>query len=729
MTKLDLSTHSVRRKTVRSRSAMSLEALEPRLAPAGGLMHLMVPDFGVTEDVATRLTFRPIVGVDPHSRSSLTLEVDAGELRALSTPRVEVGGNESSTVKTFSGTADALNRYFARGKVTYVTPLDGNGPYRLTATSGCDCTVYPPAPCCGHPEAKEPADAGIIRVRPVNDRPTVASRATLPIVAGATSKTMTYDELKSLVKAQDVDSESLQLLVVGRSNAQVFKNYKGTLTNIDRLPAARRAVRPGQSIVVAHDTAADSQGSQFFVRAFDGKLRSTFATTVDIVSVVSAKYSALYSEWVSSSNPYWLPVTKMGSVSVTDGLGVFNNGTNGKSGIISETQGYAMVVAAMYGDQATFDRLSRTVQAGIAATNASTTKLFGWAWSQSGTTFTCSDTGSATDGDTNIALAYVYAAKNVSQFGWTTSTDYASLATSYIQAIRQYDFSKAVSNGSQYLPNAGSGEASAANITFHPDYCDPRAYQLFQEYDGANADFWQKAIDYTRVAYKAIFNFGATDPRSEFKTANYTGLIPSATSYTNLSNATYGSVSFGADIYSDPDAYQHVTMQRYASKYDADSCRLPVRLVNYLGANPSDTEMVGVASANLLGLGTTWKSQGYEGLVDGIPIVSPYDYGYSIGTWPESRLLAGLMLYAVPGIATSFAGDSAEKSTLYTKADAYFGTNGTNGTSAVVPTDNAGSSNPSWIGLASSDGLDVTLTLWQLTVGGKTPLQTYVDGI
>ena len=194
--KFDASIDGVRRKTVRNRSAMSLEALERRLAPAGGLMQLMVPDFRVTEDAATRLTFRPVVGADSHTRLSLTLEVNAGELRAFSTPRVEVGGNESSTVKTFSGTADALNRYFARGKVTYVTPQDGNGPYRLTATSGCDCTVYPPAPCCGHPEAEEPADAGIIRVRPVNDRPTVASRATLPIVAGATSKTMTYDDLK-----------------------------------------------------------------------------------------------------------------------------------------------------------------------------------------------------------------------------------------------------------------------------------------------------------------------------------------------------------------------------------------------------------------------------------------------------------------------------------------------------------------------------------------------------
>jgi len=70
-------------------------------------------------------------------------------------------------------------------------------------------------------------------------------------------------------------------------------------------------------------------------------------------------------------------VTAMGNVALTNGLAIWNTtGTYGP-GVVSESMGYAMILAALYDDKATFDRLSATVQAGI---KSGVTGLFPWYW-------------------------------------------------------------------------------------------------------------------------------------------------------------------------------------------------------------------------------------------------------------------------------------------------------------------------------------------------------------
>ena len=78
----------------------------------------------------------------------------------------------------------------------------------------------------------------------------------------------------------------------------------------------------------------------------------------------SATYCPVYTCYLKA--PFWRTVSAMGGQNVNpSGLAVFNNGTHGP-GIISELVGYAMILAALYDDKATFDQLSATVQAGIA---------------------------------------------------------------------------------------------------------------------------------------------------------------------------------------------------------------------------------------------------------------------------------------------------------------------------------------------------------------------------
>src|SRR5271168_4288350 len=91
-------------------------------------------------------------------------------------------------------------------------------------------------------------------------------------------------------------------------------------------------------------------------------------------TAITSKYYPTYEYYVTKS-PFWRTVSKMGQQPVMDGLGIWNaSGTFG-AGIVSESMGYAMMLAALYNDQPTFDRLSKTVQAGINSTG-----LFPWYW-------------------------------------------------------------------------------------------------------------------------------------------------------------------------------------------------------------------------------------------------------------------------------------------------------------------------------------------------------------
>jgi endo-1,4-beta-D-glucanase Y len=68
-----------------------------------------------------------------------------------------------------------------------------------------------------------------------------------------------------------------------------------------------------------------------------------------------------------------------------------------------------MILAALYNDKTSFDRLSAPVQAGI---KSGSTRLFPWYWTQksgASTEYSYADLNSASDADINIALAYMYA--------------------------------------------------------------------------------------------------------------------------------------------------------------------------------------------------------------------------------------------------------------------------------------------------------------------------------
>lgn len=436
----------------------------------------------------------------------------------------------------------------------------------------------------------------------------------------------------------------------------------------------------------------------------------TYPTTA-----TSSKYYGYYEQYASAGN-YWATVTKMGNATVSQGLGIFNKDTGGNINLVSETMGYAMILAALYDDQVTFDKLSATVQAGILSgetPNNTKTGLLPWTWTQTSTGVFVLESGesSASDADINIALAYIYADKACTVYGWTTqptqgsTLTYKQMATNYIQAIRTRDFaSTATPTANQYVLTDGSDQAASGGIySWHPDYSDIRAYQLFSTYDSSYSSFWQSAISYTKEAWKAVFDFGSADSRETWTTQPPTNTDIQASKYnTFLSGATYGSLTFSS-------TYSSVLASRYSIVYDADSCRMPIRLMNYVNASEnSDANMTGIANSILSALGSYYVSNPYL-ITASTNIWTPF--AQNLPPTTQDYIAAGMLALAGNDNLTYQSRVQVENE-LVTQ----FG----NGTSGTIQ--NA---------LTSGDGFNDSLTLWGLTVYdlGNTPLQAYIVGL
>jgi hypothetical protein len=483
-------------------------------------------------------------------------------------------------------------------------------------------------------------------------------------------------------------------------------------------------------------------------------------------SVTPPKYCPAYAQ-INANIPngrlggnFWRQVTKMGGQLVPTGLGVWDNGTFGP-GIISEATSYAMILAALYGDKNTFDRLSATVQAGIAYNKSKgNPPLFPWWWTPNaipteyspGNNPPNAGFDSASDADINIALAYIYAdiATQPTVYGWKDPAlnyfnalnyinasqpnppppTYHIMASNYIAAIRGAnkspnedfgDFStKDTITANNYVLANGYTQAtklfSDQNSNWHPDYSDIRAYQLFKAYDPEGAVFWDMAISITKASWKAIFYFGSNDTRT--KENPNTGQInpnPPSTSWVMLSNPTYLTLQANSD-------YSKVKADRDggdAQLYTADSQRLPIRLLNYLNAtkNSGDTDMSGIASANYTALATSYTNTKCQALTDKVNIGNPWA---SINpVFIQNFNAAGLFAYASntlsyvgppfppkPGSPPLCPGMTP----IHTDLAIKFG-DGTNGT---IP-----------MGLDDPTGFNPLLSLWALTVSidGQTPLQ------
>jgi hypothetical protein len=467
---------------------------------------------------------------------------------------------------------------------------------------------------------------------------------------------------------------------------------------------------------------------------------------VNTTAVATEIYKKYYNDYVNYGN-YWVSPTKIGTTSfpaVTalgiNDLSTVTSGGAGGSAIVSESMGYAMILAALYNDQATFDKLSATIQAGIplGKSNNTSTNLFPWSWQPSGTSndYIPKNSGgtnpydSASDGDVNIALSYVYADMAAKTYGWSatplqgSTLSYKSMAQAYITAIRKKDFTynTSVSTFNTHILAMGADSAISGIYDWRPDYSDIRAYQLFALYDTSSSTFWNDAIAYTREAWKAVFYFGSEDTgRLPWDQVPPTGVdIQASSKNVWISNHSYGNLTFSSD-------YHNVKAVRYSTKTEADSSRMPVRIMNYVNAtqNSADNQMRGIASSIMSALGSTYATtSNYKELMANMNIWTPWVQDG--GVYVQDYIASGLLGLASNDSLSSLASSNMNKSTALNNLNSGFGTDGTNGTFTWQDKNDHDLNKP----LPDlNNAFNASLSLWGMTVSkdGHTPLQTAVD--
>ena len=459
-----------------------------------------------------------------------------------------------------------------------------------------------------------------------------------------------------------------------------------------------------------------------------------------------SNYSSYYNAYKASTT-YWKPANNFQSY--TSSTTTYPVSSGGSSGLVildgastaniagvqaaSESIGYTLLLAAQYNDKTTFDRISAFIQTAMTASGRTlmpwevVTPDNGVTWQvpplvyNSDGTVKINYSSSASDGDINIALGYVYAYLAASTYGWSPNdsngNSYYNLAANYIASIRALDFSAKDSNTyNRYILTDGSDQAVSGLDSWTPDYSDPRAYQLFQYFDSGNATFWENAEAQTLTSWKSIFAFGSSDSRTQQSPATTSSTtINPTTQSSNLSNDTYSNIE-AASTYSD------YTLTRNYNVYNPNAQRMPIRLLNYVQAseNASNTDMSGIASSMLTALGTSFQTGGSSGanqITESVIITSPYNNG---GYYTTNYTAAGLLaLAAAP--ATTWA----NKDAVFSNLDGRFGSTGMgSGSSTQIPNS-----------LTSNTGQSDSVTLWALTVADKggtnvdNPLQAAINNL
>ncbi|WP_273436281.1 glycosyl hydrolase family 8, partial [Synechococcus sp. UW140] len=187
-----------------------------------------------------------------------------------------------------------------------------------------------------------------------------------------------------------------------------------------------------------------------------------------------SNYSSYYNAYKASTT-YWKPANNFQSYTSStttypvssggsSGLVILDGGSTANLGGVqaaSESIGYSLLLAAQYNDKTTFDRISAFIQTAMKASGRTlmpwevVTQDNGVTWqvppaTNPGTPQEVNYSTSASDGDINIALGYVYAYLAASTYGWSPNdsngNSYYNLAANYIASIRALDFSAKDSN-------------------------------------------------------------------------------------------------------------------------------------------------------------------------------------------------------------------------------------------------------------------------------------------
>lgn len=155
----------------------------------------------------------------------------------------------------------------------------------------------------------------------------------------------------------------------------------------------------------------------------------------------------------------------------------------------SEGQSYAMLRSVWIQDKETFENVWRWTQDHMQFRGDD--NLLSWLWKED----KVQDTGSATDGDIDIALALLLAGRQ-----WNDG-QYIDDAVQIIDDIWEKEV---VSVNGHYYLTAGSGAERKNGYLINPSYFSPHAYRLFASVDPTHP--WEELADDTYYALTQVSN-------------------------------------------------------------------------------------------------------------------------------------------------------------------------------------------------------------------------------
>jgi len=169
--------------------------------------------------------------------------------------------------------------------------------------------------------------------------------------------------------------------------------------------------------------------------------------------------------------------------------------------IVSESQGYGMILALFSGDQKTFNSIWAASETKLWTGNG-----YNWRADVNGSVAAIGGQGIATDADQDIAFILIFADKLVQKGIWPSYSlpnggpTYAQRAQVMLNEIWSKLVASVNVNGAQSYILA-PGEWGGWN-TFNPGYCAPAYYRIFKDYDATTTHDWMTLLNqcYTSIA-------------------------------------------------------------------------------------------------------------------------------------------------------------------------------------------------------------------------------------
>ncbi len=203
----------------------------------------------------------------------------------------------------------------------------------------------------------------------------------------------------------------------------------------------------------------------------------------------------------------------------------------------SEGQSYALLRAVWQDDRDTFQRVLNWSRGNLQTRG--TDQLFGFKWGQSSDgQWHLLDKGSASDADSDIALALLFAGKT-----WSDA-NYLKLGLEVLNSL--WEKSVVIVNNKPYL-TAGDWAPAQDRPALNPSYLSPYAYRIFATFDHSHD--WKALVDTSYEVIQGCSTTPLAGQDSKNLPPNFCGIDKKTGSFTTAQDYPSLNINYGYDAF------------------------------------------------------------------------------------------------------------------------------------------------------------------------------------